>query len=170
VGSLLLGRKISAERGIAIRAPIRLHRSKLNDEVQEILTWLEAGCPVEPPLVAQDHVEGGAEAPYQLNCWVRPKSGENGWTWQNVKELARYGVPEEHKLHKFPLMLARPLLFRDYYELDLPERLQRTRTICGSGSQQAQWPKWVRKSFFDIIGQPKVTGQDASLVQRLTRS
>lgn len=110
-----------------------LNDTLLEEEVEQVLAWLDSGCPDEEPrsgvgITPPEQPEAPAvadEPPARLP--PRRSSGVASveWSWRQVTDLARHGVPEEDRLYKFLLLLARPLVWRDYYHLPEGERVRR---------------------------------------------
>jgi hypothetical protein len=104
----------------------------LEREAEAVLAWVEAGCPDENPastnaISSTERVREPAEAPAPTGSLPRRSSagGSGRWSWRKVTDLARHGVPEEHKLYEYLFLLARPLVWRDYYHLPTTERVRK---------------------------------------------
>lgn len=131
----------AVERGAKFRrcreTPFAFKRSLnlrlLVQEAEQVEAWVRAGCPDDVP-----DATGGISSTEALSPPVavstsqsprRPRrtsaDGSGGWSWRMVVDLARHGVPEEHKLYQFLLWLARPLVWRDYFHLPESERVRR---------------------------------------------
>ncbi len=131
----------AAERGAKFRrcreTPFAFKRSLnlrlLEQEAERVELWVRAGCPDDVPDATG--VVSSTEAPSPpvafstrpTHCRPRRASagGSGGWSWRVVTDLARNGVPEEHKLFQFLLWLARPLVWRDYFYRPESERVRR---------------------------------------------
>ncbi len=108
---------------------IFLHRNRLQQEMGEVVAWVKSGCPLdekepqhEPsPVTTEKEAVHFLEPSHRSAC--DSISVTNKWSWADVKALALHGVPEEHKLYQFLLLLARPLIWRDYYHLNEADRL-----------------------------------------------
>ncbi len=104
-----------------------LRMSALRAEVAEVASWVRAGCP-DDPTTSSDEASGPVGETMTVAPWTpKPRTvpSPSRWTWAHVKALAREGVPEEHKLYQYLLLLARPLVWRDYFHLKVNERLAR---------------------------------------------
>jgi len=113
-----------------------LHRDLLEKEAEAATEWIRAGCPEVDPGCSPSQVNVFCDKPkpkalkFNLRHNSAVATAEAGvfkekWSWKKVVELARFGVPEEHRLFEFLLLLARPLIWRDYYHLPIPERAQK---------------------------------------------
>lgn len=105
----------------------------LESEAERVLAWVDAGCPDEEPNSADPFSSTDGDPQHAVDLVAstprstrRSVSGDSPiWSWRKVTDLARHGVPEEHKLYKYLLWLARPLVWRDYYHLPEGERVRK---------------------------------------------
>jgi hypothetical protein len=113
--------KFKVSRQSAFASKRFLHLKALRAEADEVVAWVKAGCPDDNPAVLNS--DATKSPPRRKRCSSEPLTG--AWSWSSVKALARDGVPEEDKLFQYLLLLARPLIWRDYFHLDADERTRR---------------------------------------------
>lgn len=109
-----------------------LNNRLLEREAETVLDWIDAGCPEESPAWSKlvSSSERVPEPAVNLDP-TRKRSrrssagGSGRWSWRKVMDLARNGIPEEHRLFEYLLLLARPLVWRDYYHLPPTERVRK---------------------------------------------